>query len=54
MTNLTGFGGSRGKFTNLVEPKESDFPDNSNNSLGNGNGRRILKGLFGIPKQSPG
>ena len=53
MKNLTGFGGSRGKVTNLVEPN-SDFPDNSNNSLGNGNGRRILRGLFGIPKQSPG
>ena len=54
MTNLTGFGGSRGKVTNLVEPKESVFPDNSNNSLGNGNGRRILRGLSGIPKHSPG
>ena len=54
MTNLTGFGGSRGKFTNLVEPKEFEFPDNFCNSLGNGNGRRILKGFSGIPKQSPG
>ena len=38
----------------LIGFVEVGFPDNSNNSLGNGNGRRIFNGLSGIPEHSPG
>ena len=46
-------GGSRTGVVNRVE-FVGDFPDNSNNSAGKGNGRRILKGWSGIPKHNPG